>query len=162
VDRPETQIYSWVLVDVEDSMNFGSKRVTKRRLAAELAASCIMSLNKSKDRVGTALFSRSKVEDLVPAQVANYEAAFMAAMYTMVKRKTAATPTIPGASDDDDRGLAEALLGHVPQKRSLVFIISDFQRYTDTDWEALDIAAAMHDVVCLHVQDERERTLPIP
>jgi len=154
VDRPETQIYSYVLVDVSDTMNFGTARVSKRQLAAELAGSCIMSLNKSKDRVGVIAFSRTKVEAIVTQQVANMEAAYMGILYTLLKRQS---PPIEGRTRS---GAVEALLGHVPPKRSLVFVISDFYGWTDTDWKALKAAGALHDVVCMHVQDKRERELP--
>lgn len=159
VDRPETQINSFVLVDVRDTMNFGTQRVTKRQLSAELAGSCIMSLNKSKDRVGVVLFSRNKVEGMVAQQIANMQAAYLAIVNTLVKRETA--PKLR-ASGKVRTGLVEALLGHVPAKKALVFIISDFIGYTEEDWKAIKAAGALHDVVCIHVQDKRERELPIP
>jgi uncharacterized protein (DUF58 family) len=157
VDRPETQLYSFVLVDVSNTMNLGTARTTKRHLAAELAASCIVSLDKTKDRVGVVMYSRSGVEDVMRPKIANRSMAYEAVMNVLTKRQ-APPPSAPKKST----GLAEALLGHVPHKRALVFVISDFTHYTEADWKALREAGALHDIFCLHVQDERERNLPIP
>ena len=56
-------------------------------------------------------------------------------------------------------GLVEALSG-LSRKKSLVFVISDFLSLSEAEKEALRDAALVHDVVCVIVQDERERELP--
>jgi uncharacterized protein (DUF58 family) len=153
VDRPETQIYAYVVVDIRQSMHFGSKRVTKLQLAAELAASCIVSLDKTKDRCGYMLFSDTRLEDMMSPKIANYTQAYLAVNSILI-----AQPAAPTA-DEKASGLAEALAMAIP-KRSLIFVISDFIGYTAEDWNALEEAAGLHDVVCLHVEDEREQKLP--
>jgi uncharacterized protein (DUF58 family) len=154
VDRPETQIYAYVMVDIRRSMHFGSKRVTKLQLAAELAASCIVSLDKTKDRCGFMLFSDSGLEELMTPRIANYTQAYLAVTSIF------STLPKPRAVDEKPRsGLAESLVMAI-SKRSLIFVISDFIGYTDEDWKALEEAAGLHDIICLHVEDEREQKLP--
>jgi hypothetical protein len=58
-------------------------------------------------------------------------------------------------------GLDKAL-SLLPGERQLVFVISDFLDMSKADWEALDALAVVHDVVCIFVQDARERQLPEP
>ena len=56
-------------------------------------------------------------------------------------------------------GLYEAL-SELPRNRALVFVVSDFIDLSKKEKEALSDAAAVHDVVCVVIQDLRERELP--
>jgi uncharacterized protein (DUF58 family) len=149
VYRQITDIKAFVLADVGMSMNFGTKRVNKRHLAAELGACCVASLEESHDRVGLVLYSGRKVERYIPSRSA------AAMMY----------PTLTGILDTQPKGdgvgngLAKALRA-LPPGRSLVFVVSDFLNVSIEDWLALKRAAKLHDVLCFVVEDIRERELP--
>jgi uncharacterized protein (DUF58 family) len=71
----------------------------------------------------------------------------------------------PDAESDEteassESGLGKALLRLPTDRRCLVFVISDGLSRKPEDTEALEIAAAIHDVVFLVVGDMRERELP--
>jgi hypothetical protein len=57
-------------------------------------------------------------------------------------------------------GLQQALRFVRRQSKALVFIISDFIDLSEAELADLSNASARHDVVCMHVQDRRERELP--
>jgi len=149
VYRQTSDIRSYVLVDVSPSMNFGTARVTKRSLAAELATSCVASLDKTKDRIGIMAFSANGVERVVKPQIASLRTMFLTAATVLGTEQTA------GAGS----GLAKAIK-RLPKSRSLIFIVSDFMNTSAEDWMALRRAASHHDIVAMVVQDIRERELP--
>lgn len=62
--------------------------------------------------------------------------------------------------DDGSTGLMRALKAISGQSRSLVFIISDFLNLTEEEKVAIRKAGSRHDLVCICVQDLRERELP--
>ena len=72
-----------------------------------------------------------------------------------VSGKAAAGKAFPVES-----GKCEALR-ELPRTKSLVFVVSDFIGLSDSEKQALADAAAVHDVVCVIVQDQRERELPM-
>lgn len=147
--RQTTDIKACVLVDVSPSMNFGTARVTKRQLAAELAASVVASLDKTKDRVTAITYSANGVERSLRTTIAG----------TRMMYLTAVTALESQQGKGSGNGLAKACK-RLPKSRSLVFVISDFMNTTDEDWAALKRAASFHDVVAMYVQDIRERELP--
>lgn len=149
VYRQTSDIRAYMLVDVSPSMNFGTNRVTKRRLAAELAASCVASLDETKDRVGVMAFSAKGFERLIKPSIASLRTMFLAA----------ATVVETQQGEGTGNGLAKAIK-RLPTSRSLVFVISDFMNMTDADWDALQRTAKVHDVIAMFVQDVRERELP--
>lgn len=139
------------LVDVSDSMDFGTKRCTKRHLAAEILASVMHSADKTRDKVGLTVFSRSGVEDELPARfvATNLYPAMVSALETRATKS-------PIKTGD---GLAKALSG-LPLSRSLVVIISDCN-WSKKDWDELANASLLHDIIVVYVQDIRERELPV-
>jgi uncharacterized protein (DUF58 family) len=149
VFRQTSDIKAYVLVDVSPSMNFGTSRVTKRRLAAELATSCVASLDKTKDRVGVMAFSANGLERIIKPSIASLRSMFL----------TAATVVGTQQKEGTGSGLAKAIK-RLPKSKSLVFIVSDFMNMTDEDWLALNRAAKFHDIIAMYVQDVRERELP--
>ncbi len=140
---------TFILVDVNPSMNFGTARVTKRRLSAELTASVCKAADETKDRVGFTCYSNTRVEKYHPSRAAK----------TVMLPAVANVITLPATPGGTGSGLAKAL-STLPMSRSLVFILSDFLHLTDEDKSALRRAAIRHDVVCLMIQDRRERELP--
>jgi uncharacterized protein (DUF58 family) len=144
------------MVDVNTSMRFGTKVMWKYQLAAQVMASVMVSTEKQKDPCGLILFSKNAVEgqplDPRSAQTNLWPALYMA----LITRATAA-----GATPEPGDGFANACHG-LPFTKSVVFIISDFLNFSQNDWEALEEISVLHDVVCVYIQDERERKLPDP
>ncbi len=148
--KEESHVKSTVLVDVSSTMNFGSTRVTKRILAAELAACAVRSLSTTHDPVAHVSYSRFGVE----RRVKSGSAAGMM------------LPVILNALQSQERervgehsGLAKSL-ALLPRSPSIVFVVSDFINTTEADWEALKRAGRKHRLIAMYVQDRRERELP--
>lgn len=143
------EIKIFVLVDTNPSMSFGTARTTKRLLAAELTACIIKSAEETHDKVGFIAYSDHAVETFLTARTP--QRALMPALANLVELEG----TTPGAGS----GLckAEALL---PKNRSLVFILSDFSHLEEAEKNAIKRMGLTHDVVCVNIQDRRERELP--
>lgn len=151
VYREQTDVRAYVLVDIGPTMNFGTARVTKRQLAAELATSCVASLDKTKDRIGVVAYSQHNVERVEKPRIACSDVMFFTALTVL--------QTEQKAREGNGEGFLKAIKG-LPTSRSLVFVISDFMNMSEKDWAALRRTANRHDVICMFVQDIRERELP--
>lgn len=139
----------YIVVDVNTSMKFGTARVLKYRLAAEIFASIYRSASETMDPVGTIIYrSDGVLEESRPGSLNAMDALFN--MLSANRQE--------GRSNQNS-GLANAL-DCLPQKRSIVFVLSDFTRLSDVDRERLKGAAAIHDLHCAIIQDQRERELP--
>lgn len=149
VYRDQREIKVFILADVSRSMDFGTVRATKRYLSAEMAASVCRSAEETSDRVGFIAYSENRVEKKITTRTA--KRAIMPALVNILE-----TPSSPGASGS---GLVKALSA-LPKSRSLVFVLSDFQSLSGEEKEALRRAKLAHDVVCLVIEDRRERELP--
>lgn len=153
VHQEEKEVKSVVLVKAGHSMDFGTVRTTKRHLAAEMTASIFFALDKTRDKAGMILYSRDAVlEDLQPKSA-------MTNLYPALTAILECDPYAPAAIEQKGDGLAKALSG-LPLQKSLVFIVSDFADMSEKDWQELGNAACYHDIICIYVQDRRERELP--
>jgi uncharacterized protein (DUF58 family) len=171
------EVKFYILVDSKLTMDFGSVRTTKRMLAAELAASILKSARKTNDKVGYITYSEDRIEAM------SKRAKFVGAMKTEALRniiepgvrtitnempaKAVGNQTslvdLEGLMDQPGEkltGLQQALRFVRRQSKSLVFVISDFIDLSEAELNDLASASARHDVVCMHVQDRRERELP--
>ncbi|MFC1557026.1 DUF58 domain-containing protein [candidate division KSB1 bacterium] len=68
----ETNLKSYILVDVSGSMQYGSGVVTKLEYASYLAAALTYLMLKQRDAVGMALFSDKILKYIPPRSVQNY------------------------------------------------------------------------------------------
>lgn len=147
--REPRQIKAFIVCDVNKTMQFGTRRVSKHELAAELAATCVASVNKTRDRVGLLAFSEKRVEKILPVRTACNQ------MIPVLKGILTAQASAEGSGN----GLSKALK-QLPSSRSLVFLITDFLNWSETDWAMLKRTSRRHEIVCFYVQDQRERELP--
>lgn len=145
----ERELNVMLLVDVSASGNFGSVSALKREMAAEIAAVLAFSALRSGDKVGMALFSDT-MEQWVPPKKGTSHA------LRLVRDLLAYQPL--GRGTNLASGI-ETLLRAL-RKRSIVFLVSDFQDENGAWREAAKIAAAKHDLIALHIIDPRERDLP--
>lgn len=153
--RQRKEIKAHIFVDVSRSMDYGSVRSTKRGVAAEVAASALYALDKTRDKVGCTVFSRDTVHEVLPTRPARLN--LVPSLVEILEADTSAPSSDPNPGD----GLAKAV-STLPNSRQLVFVISDFLNMSSADWDALGNLATAHDVVCIYVQDRRERALPEP
>ena len=136
-----------LVADLSRSMDFGTVRVTKRRLAAEISAILVHTAWRCGDRVGFIGYG-SDVEINWPLRnPKDYR--------LLVPQKILETRS--------DRTMGSGLtraISKLPVKRSLVFLISDFQEHLEHIERALKSAALLHDIIPIVLQDPREKVLP--
>ncbi len=143
----EANLALYLVVDLSRSMDFGTVRVTKRRLAAEITAILAHAAWRCRDRLGFVGYG-SDVQIQWPLRnPRDYR--------LLIPQKVLETSS--GGSTGG--GLAQAL-SRLPAKRSLVFIISDFQERLEGIEGALKAAALLHDLVSIVIWDQREKILP--
>ena len=144
----ETNLAVFLLVDLSHSMDFGTVRVTKRRLAAEISAVLAHAAWRCGDRVGFIGFGSDVAVEWPLRNPKDYR--------LLVPQKILETK----ANGNGRSGLSSALR-RLSAKRSLVFLISDFQEDFEQIEEALKSVAPLHDVVAIVLWDPREKVLPI-
>lgn len=136
-----------LMVDMSASGYFGSRGLSKREVAAELAAVVAFSAIKNNDRVGLFIVT-DKVERFVPPKKGRRH------VLRVIGEILAFEPMSRGTN------LAAALdlLGKISRRRSVVFLVSDF---LSDGWEhAARIARQRHELVPVVVGDPLETGLP--
>ncbi len=145
--REERELAVVLLVDVSASENLGSGTQTKRDMIAELGATLAMSAIKNNDRVGLTLFSDRIEKHVPPNKGARH-------VLRLIRELLYCEPISTGT----DLKAALHHLDRTTKRRSVVFLISDFQ---DTDFESqLRIAKRTHDIIPVVVSDPREFEIP--
>ena len=143
----ETNLAVFLLVDLSQSMDFGTVRVTKRRLAAEISAILAHAAWRCHDRVGFIGYGSDVRIQWPLRNPKDYR--------LLIPQKVLETRS----DGNGGTGLGQAL-SRLPTKRSLVFLISDFQEDFEGMESALKRAALLHDLVSIVIWDPRERILP--
>ena len=143
----ETNLAVFLLVDLSHSMDFGTVRVTKRRLAAEISAVLAHAAWRFGDRVGFIGYGSDVEVEWPLRNPKEYR--------LLIPQKILETK----ANGNEQAGLSPALL-RLPAKRSLVFLISDFQEDFGEIEKALRSVARLHDLVSIVLWDPREKILP--
>lgn len=143
----ERELTVMLLVDVSASGNFGSVELSKRELAAEVAAILAFSAIYNNDKVGLILFSDT-VELFIPPKKGRLHT------LRLIREMLYFEPKGRGTN------LAAALdyLNKVVSRRAVIFVVSDFIAPDYT--KALTVAGRRHDVVALPVIDPGEEQLP--
>ena len=156
--REERELTAVLAVDVSASSSFGSANRTKREFAAEIAATLAMSAAKNGDKVALLLFT-DEVELFVPPRKGRRH------ILRLVRELLMFQPKKRGTNVSQALGF----LNHVLNRRAMVFLLTDFlhadagaaKGAKDRDVIAeLGLTNTRHDVVCLHLHDPRESTLP--
>lgn len=139
-----------LLVDLSASMSFGSTRLTKRALAAEISASLVYSTLLTHDRVGLLGFTDDVVCYLPPRQERTYQRLIPEA----ILQSEAGGPA--------DWWSAVSHLEHRVTRSTLMFLLSDFL-VDDRErlQRALQRLCRRHDPIALMVMAPLEQTLPI-
>jgi uncharacterized protein (DUF58 family) len=153
--REERELTAVIAMDVSASSRFGSANRTKREFAAEIAATLAFSAAKNGDKVALLLFT-DEVELFVPPRKGRRHILRIVRELLMCKPKKRGT-TISSAL---------VFLNHVLHRRAMVFLLTDFLHSNLATNRPRDVIAELgltntrHDVVCLHLHDPRESTLP--
>lgn len=143
----ERDLNVFLVIDVSGSLNYGSRHLLKRDLAAEVAALLAFAAVSNQDRVGAALVSDHMEVFLRPDRRRTH--------VLRLVREVLMRP--PGGHTDLERGLWTVL--RTLKQRAVVFLLSDF---LDTfPSRALKAAAARHDLIVLEILDPRDHAPPI-
>ena len=143
----ERELTVVLVVDASASGRFGTTPSTKLETAAEIAALLAFSAIRNNDRVGLLLFT-DRIERFVPPRKGRQHG-------LRVLRDLLAFE--PEGRKTDIRNALD-VLRRVVTKRSVVFLVSDFE---DGGYErTLRVVNRKHDLVAISVRDPREETLP--
>ena len=145
--REERELTVFLLVDVSASQDFGTRKQLKSELVAELGATLAFSAIQNNDKVGMLLFT-DRVEGFVPARKGARH------VLRVVRELLYHQPAGRGT----DIASALRYLDRVLHRRSVVFLISDFQ--SPDFWDPLRIIKRRHDLIPVVVSDERESQIP--
>jgi uncharacterized protein (DUF58 family) len=151
----ERELTMLLVVDVSASGNFGSAPQSKRELAAEIASVLAFSAIRNSDKVGLILYT-DRVEEYIPPKKGRRH------VLRLVREILFHQPR--GRGTDTVKALDFA--NHILHRRAIAFLISDFQSSEEPELALENLRRAMrqtnrrHDLVALHIQDAREKTLP--
>jgi uncharacterized protein (DUF58 family) len=143
----EREMTVMLVVDLSASEQFGTRRASKARVAAEVGALCAFSAIKNNDRVGLIL-STDRIEKVVPPKKGQKH------VMRVVREILGAEPEHRGT----DLTIALETLYRIARRRSVAFVLSDF--YAQDYERALSLASARHDVIPVLLLDPRDETLP--
>jgi uncharacterized protein (DUF58 family) len=148
VFEEERELTVMLLVDVSESSVFGTNHQNKRNLITEICAVVAFSAINNNDKVGVIFFSNG-VEKYIPPKKGKSHILFIIRELLSFKPKKKGTD------------IRETLrfFNNAAKKRSIVFLMSDFLAGANYQ-DALNIASKRHDVVGVHVYDQRDKELP--
>ncbi len=148
VFEEERELTVMLLVDVSNSLYFGTSKCLKRDMVTEIAATLAFAAIQNNDKVGLVFFS-DRIEKFIPPQKGKKHILYL------IRELLDFTPISNGTNLSIP---LEFLTGAV-KKRCTAFLISDFIDNTDYK-NALNIANRKHDVVAIQVYDKRIEELP--
>ena len=145
--KEERELTQMLLVDVSSSGDFGSTGKSKNEIAAEIASILAFSAIRNNDKVGLIVFS-DKIEHTIPPKKGK------AHIWNIIR-------TILNFSPEGRQTRLELPLEyllHIQKRKSVAFLISDFQA---EDYEkTLKLARQKHDIIAISIIDPREQILP--
>lgn len=143
----ERELNVVVAVDVSASESFGSVQRLKRETAVELAGVLAFAATRKNDRIGLIAFT-DQVELFLPPRKGRRH------VLRIIRELVNFEPAGVGTN------ISEALerLSHLLNRRSVIFLISDF--LDDPIDTPLRLLHRRHDVVALRLVDPREESLP--
>ena len=147
VMEEERELTMMLLVDISESMNYGTKTELKRELVAEICASLGFSAVGNNDKVGLILFA-DKVYKVIPPQ--KDQKHILAIISTILMADYISAETNVDA--------ALEYMMHVFKKKSLAFLFSDFS--DEFDDKLLKIASKKHQLLGLRIYDEKDNEIP--
>jgi len=145
--QAERELTVILACDLSGSQFFGTGQKLKQEIAAETAALLAFSALRNNDKVGLLLFTEGAERYWPPKKGRTH-------ILTLIRDLLAFKPKKRGTR------LAESLdtLNRLLKRRSIVFLISDFQ---DSGFgKAMRLMASKHDTIGVVIKDPRESELP--
>ncbi len=138
----ERELTVMLLIDVSQSLGFGSAEKIKRDVVAEIAATLAFSAIQNNDKIGVIFFS-DKVEKFIPPKKGRKHILFI------IREILGFEPE----SNGTDINMVLRYMTNAIKKRCTTFLISDFIDQTDYK-KSLQIANRKHDMVAIQVYDK--------
>jgi uncharacterized protein (DUF58 family) len=149
VYNEDREVTAWFLLDLSPSVDFGS-HVKKRSVSTEFITLLMRLLTRHGNRVG-ALFYDDKVDTVIPARSGRRHV--LDILHRVLSR-----PERSRSAETDLRDCFQTA-SRVMQRRSLVFIVSDF--ISAPGWaKPLAHLALRHEIVAVRLYDPLEMELP--
>ena len=142
VFEEERELTVMLLIDVSESLSFGTSTMIKRNMVAEIAATLAFSAIQNNDKIGVIFFS-DKIEKFVPPKKGRKHILYIIREILSFKPENNKT----------DISMALRYLTNAIKKRCTAFLLSDFIDTSDYR-QALKIANRKHDLVSIQVYDK--------
>ena len=148
VFEEERELTVMLLVDVSNSLDFGTSKQMKKDMVTEIAATIAFSAIQNNDKIGVIFFS-DRIEKFIPPKKGRKHILYIIRELMDFKPESSRT----------NLQCAIEYLTNVLKKRCTAFMLSDF--IDDNDFKnALTVANRKHDVVAVQVYDKRMEELP--
>ena len=148
VFEEERELTVMLLIDVSNSLDFGTVKQLKKDMVTEIAATLVFSAIQNNDKIGVIFFS-DRIEKFIPPKKGRKHILYIIRELLDFKPESKRT----------DIKIAVEYLTNVIKKRCTTFMISDFIDENDFR-NALTIANRKHDIVAIQVYDRRMAELP--
>ena len=148
VFEEERELTVMLLIDVSNSLDFGTVKQLKKDMVTEIAAALAFSAIQNNDKIGVIFFS-DRIEKFIPPKKGRKHILYIIRELLDFKPESKRT----------DIKIAVEYLTNVIKKRCTTFMISDFIDENDFR-NALTIANRKHDIVAIQVYDRRMAELP--
>lgn len=148
VFEEERELTVMLVIDLSESLDFGTVKQTKRDMVTEIAATIAFATIQNNDKIGVIFFT-DKVEKFIPPQKGRKHILYIIRELLNFEPESSRTDiTVP-----------LQFLTNALKKRCTAFVISDF--IDESDYKnAMTIANRKHDVVAIQVYDRRLAELP--
>lgn len=147
VFEEERELTVMLLIDVSESLTFGTSTTIKRNMLAEIAATLAFSAIQNNDKIGVIFFS-DKIEKFVPPKKGRKHILYIIREILSFKPE----------NNQTDISMALRYLTNAIKKRCTAFLLSDFIDKSDYK-QALKIANRKHDLVSIQVYDKMSTEL---
>ena len=148
VFEEERELTVMLLIDVSNSLDFGTVKQLKKDMVTEIAATLAFSAIQNNDKIGVIFFS-DRIEKFIPPKKGRKHILYIIRELLDFKPESKRT----------DIKMAVEYLTNVIKKCCTTFMISDFIDENDFR-NALTIANRKHDIVAIQVYDRRMAELP--
>ncbi len=148
VFEEERELTVMLLIDVSNSLDFGTVKQLKKDMVTKIAATLAFSAIQNNDKIGVIFFS-DRIEKFIPPKKGRKHILYIIRELLDFKPESKRT----------DIKIAVEYLTNVIKKRCTTFMISDFIDENDFR-NALTIANRKHDIVAIQVYDRRMAELP--
>lgn len=148
VFEEERELTVMLIVDLSDSLDFGTVNTSKRDMVTEIAATLAFAAIQNNDKIGVIFFT-DRVEKFIPPQKGRKHILYIIRELINFEPQSQRT----------NINVPLEFLTNAIKKRCTAFLISDFIDSSDYR-NAMTIANRKHDLVAIQVYDRRLASLP--